>query len=131
MNFLAIPPSPTTIFSSPHKLLSSGEKSSCLRLGRAEEYRRVTMRGGSENRKPLQKGRNLSIEAIQAVQSLKRVKNDLQQLDRVYDSKISRLLKFDMMAVLRELLRQNECLLALKVMPLKLDFYVYLYIRLI
>ncbi|KAG7011830.1 Pentatricopeptide repeat-containing protein [Cucurbita argyrosperma subsp. argyrosperma] len=114
MSFLATTPS-STILSPPYTLLGSGGKVSYLRLGRVEGYRRVTMRGGSENRKPLQKGRNLSIEAIQAVQSLKRAKKDLQQLDRVYDSKIRRLLKFDMMAVLRELLRQNECSLALKV----------------
>lgn len=114
MSFIATPPSPT-ILSPPFNLPSYGGKASCLRLGSAEGYRRVTMRGGSENRKPLQKGRNLSIEAIQAVQSLKRAKKDLQQLDRVHDAKLRRLLKFDMMAVLRELLRQNECSLALKV----------------
>ncbi|KGN43371.1 protein THYLAKOID ASSEMBLY 8-like, chloroplastic [Cucumis sativus] len=114
MSFLATPSSPT-IFSPLLKFPSSVGTACCLQLGRAEGYPRVTMRGGSENRKPLQKGRNLSIEAIQAVQSLKRTKKDLQQLDRVYDSKIRRLLKFDMLAVLRELLRQNECSLALKV----------------
>ncbi|GMI98113.1 hypothetical protein like AT5G09315 [Hibiscus trionum] len=77
----------------------------------------ITMRDRSKNRKPLQKGRNLSIEAIQAVQSLKRANrnNSFSELERVFDSKFRRLLKFDMMAVLRELLRQNECLLALKV----------------
>ena len=80
----------------------------------------ITMKDRSKNRKPLQRGRNLSIEAIQAVQALKRANrnnhgNSLTELERVFDSKFRRLLKFDMMAVLRELLRQNECLLALKV----------------
>ncbi|KAK6253172.1 hypothetical protein QUC31_014892 [Theobroma cacao] len=80
----------------------------------------ITMKDRSKNRKPLQRGRNLSIEAIQAVQSLKRANrntynNPLPELERVFDFKFRRLLKFDMMAVLRELLRQNECLLALKV----------------
>ncbi|OMP11371.1 hypothetical protein COLO4_03849 [Corchorus olitorius] len=80
----------------------------------------ITMRDRSKNRKPLQRGRNLSIEAIQAVQTLKRANRNTHndsssELERVFDSKFRRLLKFDMMAVLRELLRQNECFLAMKV----------------
>ncbi|XWS63213.1 hypothetical protein CRYUN_Cryun06bG0076500 [Craigia yunnanensis] len=80
----------------------------------------ITMKDRSKNRKPLQKGRNLSIEAIQTVQALKRANrntynNLFSELERVFDSKFRRLLKFDMMSVLRELLRQKECLLALKV----------------
>lgn len=81
----------------------------------------IKMRDRSKNRKPLQRGRMLSIEAIQAVQALKRANtppspsSSSSMLDRVIDSKIRRLLKFDMVAVLRELLRQNECSLALKV----------------
>uniref|UniRef100_A0A5B7BWQ0 Pentatricopeptide repeat-containing protein n=1 Tax=Davidia involucrata TaxID=16924 RepID=A0A5B7BWQ0_DAVIN len=77
----------------------------------------ITMRDRSKNRKPLQRGRNLSIEAIQTVQALKRAskKNDDHSLEQVFGSNFRRLLKFDTMAVLRELLRQNECLLALKV----------------
>ncbi|CAK9140174.1 unnamed protein product [Ilex paraguariensis] len=81
----------------------------------------TTMRDRSKNRKPLQRGRNLSIEAIQTVQALKRANNNNNDVDKesslehVFDSKVRRLLKLDMIAVLRELLRQNECLLALKV----------------
>ncbi|KAL0334486.1 UNVERIFIED_CONTAM: Pentatricopeptide repeat-containing protein [Sesamum radiatum] len=76
----------------------------------------ITMRDRSKNRKPLQKGRNLSIEAIQTVQALKRAANLSEAtLDQVFDNKFRRLLKFDMIAVFRELLRQNQCLLALKV----------------
>lgn len=88
----------------------------------------IKMRDRSKNRKPLQRGRMLSIEAIQAVQALKRANtppppspsSSSSMLDRVIDSKIRRLLKFDMVAVLRELLRQNECSLALKVHHLSL-----------
>ncbi|CAL9229706.1 unnamed protein product [Arabidopsis halleri] len=84
----------------------------------------IKMRDRSKNRKPLQRGRMLSIEAIQAVQALKRANPLLPPpspssssalVDRVIISKFRRLLKFDMVAVLRELLRQNECSLALKV----------------
>ncbi|KAK2665757.1 hypothetical protein Ddye_004331 [Dipteronia dyeriana] len=78
----------------------------------------IKMRDRSKNRKPLQRGRNLSIEAIQAIQALKRANQNHQNnnsLEQVFDSKFRRLLKFDMMAVLRELLRQKHCLLALKV----------------
>lgn len=85
----------------------------------------------SKNRRPLQKGRNPSIEAIQTVQALKRanIKKDQRLLDQVWESKLSRLLKLDLIAVLRELLRQNECELALKVHTLNhnfLNFYLQL-----
>lgn len=78
----------------------------------------IEMRDRGQNRKPLQRGRNLSIEAIQAVQHLKRAHLHSNPLDHVFNSKFRRLLKFDMIAVLRELLRQNHCLLALKVFTL-------------
>lgn len=83
------------------------------------------MRDRSKNRKPLQKGRNLSIEAIQAVQALKRVanKNDDSAVEQVFNSKVRRLIKSDMIAVLRELLRQNQCLLALKVSAIHILVY--------
>lgn len=89
----------------------------------------IKMRDRSKNRKPLQRGRMLSIEAIQAVQALKRANtppspSSSSMLDRVIDSKIRRLLKFDMVAVLRELLRQNECSLALKVSSLSLSLHL-------
>lgn len=75
----------------------------------------ITMRDRSKNRKPLQKGRNLSIEAIQTVQALKRVKDDDDaSLHRVFATSFSRLLRLDMIAVLKELIRQNQCSLALK-----------------
>ncbi|XWS68372.1 hypothetical protein CRYUN_Cryun04dG0084300 [Craigia yunnanensis] len=71
----------------------------------------ITMKDRSKNRKPLQKGRNLSIEAIQAVQALKRVNrntdnNSFSELERVFDSKFRRLLKFDMMAVFDDIRKE-------------------------
>lgn len=75
----------------------------------------VTARDRGKNRKPLQKGRYLSIEAIQTVQILKRAKSSTAMLEQASLTSFSRLLKLDMVAVLRELLRQNECYLALKV----------------
>ena len=84
---------------------------------------RITMRDRSSNRRPLQKGRNLSIEAIQTIQALKRANKTKTEeepsslLEQVFVSKFKRLLKLDMMAVLKELIRQNECFLALKVPP--------------
>ncbi|KAL6522473.1 hypothetical protein OROMI_031431 [Orobanche minor] len=76
----------------------------------------IVMRDRSNNRKPPQKGRYLSIEAIQTVQALKRAtKHSEVYLEQVFNKKFRRLLKFDMVAVLRELLRQNQCPLVLKI----------------
>lgn len=76
----------------------------------------IAMRDRSNNRKPLQKGRNLSIEAIQTVQALKRARaSGSCPLESVLETSFRRLLKLDMIAVLRELIRQNQCYLALKV----------------
>ncbi|KAL3514924.1 hypothetical protein ACH5RR_021826 [Cinchona calisaya] len=100
-----------------------------LRVGRAASSSRkngkinntlvvVKMKDRSNNRKPLQKGRNLSIEAIQTVQALKRVKANSSgplELEPALETSFRRLLKLDMLAVLRELIRQNQCYLALKV----------------
>ncbi|KAJ0595014.1 putative tetratricopeptide-like helical domain superfamily, protein THYLAKOID ASSEMBLY 8 [Helianthus annuus] len=99
-----------------------------LEVGKKDKVKmQVTMRDRSKNRKPLQKGRNLSIEAIQTIQSLKRAyKSSADNQQQVIDSKFSRLLKFDMMAILRELLRQDHCVLALMVSSVtllpKLDY---------
>ncbi|KAL5976914.1 hypothetical protein ACLOJK_021251 [Asimina triloba] len=81
---------------------------------RASSAAITVMRDRSKNRKPLQRGR-ISNEAIQTVQLLKRAKDDPQSLDRVLESKARRLIKMDLIAVLRELQRQNEPLLALKI----------------
>ncbi|CAL8177680.1 unnamed protein product [Prunus armeniaca] len=107
-----------TLFSSlPKTLIFNAEpQPSSLQLSRPKRLKLiVTMRDRSNNPRPLQKGRHLSIEAIQTVQALKRAKKNQSFLDQAFDSKFRRLLKLDMMAVLRDLLRQNECFLALKV----------------
>ncbi|KAF8406743.1 hypothetical protein HHK36_008835 [Tetracentron sinense] len=91
-----------------------GLKLALAQLGRSKRSI-ISMRDRSKNRKPLQRGRNLSIEAIQTVQALKRAKKDTSSLERVFESKVKRLLKFDLIAVLRELQRQNQAPLALQV----------------
>ncbi|GAV64444.1 hypothetical protein CFOL_v3_07962 [Cephalotus follicularis] len=68
--------------------------------------------GPRDNRGPLVKGRVLSIEAIQAVQSLKRTHKQ-DPTNTTHFPSLSRLIKHDLLAVLRELLRQDFCTLAL------------------
>ncbi|KAK8572788.1 hypothetical protein V6N13_048358 [Hibiscus sabdariffa] len=70
------------------------------------------LRGGT--RKPLWKSRVLSTEAIQAVHSL-RLANSDSKLLHVFSTRLSRLLKADLLDTLAELQRQNEFHLALKV----------------
>lgn len=74
----------------------------------------IVMRDRGKNRKPLQRGR-VSIEAIQTVQALKRAKKDENSLKQVFETMFRRLVKLDMIAVLRDLQRQNEPVLALQV----------------
>ncbi|ESQ27011.1 hypothetical protein EUTSA_v10019037mg [Eutrema salsugineum] len=70
--------------------------------------------GPRDNRGPLLKGRILSSEAIQSIQSLKRA----HRTGSVSLSlpPLRRLLKADLLAVLRELLRQDQCTLAVHVL---------------
>ncbi|KAF0913075.1 hypothetical protein E2562_020228 [Oryza meyeriana var. granulata] len=77
----------------------------------------ITMRDRSKNRKPTQRGRYLSTEAIQAVQSLKRaaLQGPPSGAAVPVEPKLRRLLKADMVAVFRELAAQGEALLALQV----------------
>ncbi|GLU14470.1 hypothetical protein SLE2022_310380 [Rubroshorea leprosula] len=73
--------------------------------------------GRRDNRGPLLKGRILSSEAIQAIQSLKRAyrkSSSSSPADATLPS-LSRLIKSDLLATLRELLRQEQCVLALHV----------------
>ncbi|OVA08803.1 Pentatricopeptide repeat [Macleaya cordata] len=65
-------------------------------------------------RKSLWRSRVLSTESIQAVQSLKLARST-DKLEEVFSSRVSRLLKEDLIATLTELQRQNEWELALKV----------------
>ncbi|GMN37185.1 hypothetical protein TIFTF001_006599 [Ficus carica] len=73
--------------------------------------------GPRGNRGPLVKGRILSIEAIQAIQTLKRAhrSDDPSRVPTVVSKTLSRLIKADLLAALKELLRQDQCALALQV----------------
>ncbi|XP_030526516.1 protein THYLAKOID ASSEMBLY 8, chloroplastic [Rhodamnia argentea] len=93
--------------------------------------------GPRDNRGPLVKGRSLSTEAIQAVQSLKRAHRAdpaaaaTTALPSHLRGSLTRLLKSDLLAALRELLRQDRCTLALQVLavvrseyrPVELSLY--------
>lgn len=73
--------------------------------------------GPRDNRGPLVKGRVLSIEAIQAVQALKRAqRSDPTNFPLAASKTLSRLIKSDLLATLKELLRQEQCVLALQVL---------------
>ncbi|XP_024541376.1 uncharacterized protein LOC9656559 isoform X1 [Selaginella moellendorffii] len=69
-------------------------------------------------RLPIMRGRKLGREAILTVQSLKRAKGVREEMEQVLKSQVSRLLKTDMLEVLRELHRQNDCVLAYEVFKL-------------
>ncbi|KAI5656653.1 hypothetical protein M9H77_25446 [Catharanthus roseus] len=73
--------------------------------------------GPRGNRGPLLKGRVLSIEAIQAIQALKRAHcTGPSNLDDTFLSKtLSRLLKADLVAAFNELIRQDQTEIAAKV----------------
>ncbi|RDX65390.1 Pentatricopeptide repeat-containing protein, partial [Mucuna pruriens] len=79
-------------------------------------YVRVRCGGPRSHRGPLVKGRILSIEAIQAIQTLKRLhRTNPPNLSDLVSNTLTRLLKFDLLATLRELLRQQQCAMALHV----------------
>jgi hypothetical protein len=69
----------------------------------------------SQSRGPLWRGRVLNNDTMQAVQAMKRAKGDPDKIDRIIETRVSRLVKVDILAVLKELQRQNECHLALRV----------------
>ncbi|ESR56135.1 hypothetical protein CICLE_v10021852mg [Citrus x clementina] len=66
------------------------------------------------NKKPMWRSRVLSSEAIQAVHAMKLAKSS-SKLEELFQSRICRLLKADLLDTLTELRRQNELDLALKV----------------
>ncbi|KAK7389564.1 hypothetical protein VNO78_24714 [Psophocarpus tetragonolobus] len=77
---------------------------------------RVRCGGPRSQRGPLVKGRILSIEAIQAIQTLKRVQRSKHRnMSSLVSKTLSRLIKSDLLATLRELLRQRQCSIALRV----------------
>ena len=53
---------------------------------------------------------------------MKRAKVDPDKIDRILETRVSLLVKVDMLVVLKELERQDECHLALKVFLLSLYF---------
>lgn len=79
-------------------------------------YIPVRCGGPRSQRGPLVKGRILSIEAIQAIQTLKRInRTNPPNLSQLLSNTLNRLIKSDLVATLRELLRQQQCTLALRV----------------
>lgn len=79
-------------------------------------YVRVRCGGPRSQRGPLVKGRILSIEAIQAIQTLKRLhRTNPPNQHQLLSNTLTRLIKSDLVATLRELLRQQQCALALQV----------------
>ncbi|XP_059430658.1 protein THYLAKOID ASSEMBLY 8-like, chloroplastic [Corylus avellana] len=71
------------------------------------------LRGGP--RKPLWRKSVLSSEAIQAIHSLKLARSSAPRLQEVFNGRLSRLLKADLLDTLAELQRQNQLDLALQV----------------
>ncbi|KAG7559016.1 hypothetical protein ISN45_Aa05g006250 [Arabidopsis thaliana x Arabidopsis arenosa] len=71
--------------------------------------------GPRDNRGPLLKGRILSTEAIQSIQSLKRAHRTGSSISLTLRP-LRRLIKSDLVSVLRELLRQDYCTLAVHVL---------------
>jgi hypothetical protein len=63
----------------------------------------------------LWRAKRLSTEAIQVIQSLKLARSSTPRLEEVFNSKLSRLLKTDLLDTLAVLQNQNELDLALKV----------------
>ncbi|XP_057969013.1 protein THYLAKOID ASSEMBLY 8, chloroplastic [Malania oleifera] len=69
--------------------------------------------GPRDNRGPLVKGRVLSTEAILAIQALKRAhRSNPAKVPDVLSKSFPRLVKSDLIAAFKELLRQNQCGLA-------------------
>ncbi|XP_057732770.1 protein THYLAKOID ASSEMBLY 8, chloroplastic-like [Arachis stenosperma] len=79
-------------------------------------YVPVRCGGPRSQRGPLLKGRILSIEAIQAIQTIKRIhRTNPPNHQTLISNTLTRLIKNDLLATLRELLRQQQCTLALRV----------------
>eukprot|EP01018_Ginkgo_biloba_P007466 Gb_18854 [translate_table: standard] len=85
------------------------------RLKRWTQMHIVCSLRASQARGPLWRGRVLSNESMQTVQAMKRAKGDEDKIEKVFQAKVSRLVKADLLSVLAELQRQDECDLALRV----------------
>ncbi|XP_058110187.1 protein THYLAKOID ASSEMBLY 8, chloroplastic [Magnolia sinica] len=94
---------------------SSGLLFGPLSKSKSNVYQFKISCGPRDNRGPLVRGRTLSTEAMLAVQTLKRASARESNEDDIICKTFLRLVKPDLLASLRELLRQNHCHLALKV----------------
>ncbi|RWR95577.1 pentatricopeptide repeat-containing protein [Cinnamomum micranthum f. kanehirae] len=103
--------SPLTLSSSPTSLSSLFSSLSPSPSSKPYFHHSPISCGPRDNRPQLLRGRILSSEAILAIQALKRSSSSSADLRPLF----SRLIKPDLLAALRELLRQNHCLLALTV----------------
>ncbi|XP_058745388.1 protein THYLAKOID ASSEMBLY 8, chloroplastic [Vicia villosa] len=102
----------TSTFLKPHHHSQSPKSSTTTR----RSYIPVHCGGPRSQRGPLVKGRFLSIEAIQAIQTLKRLhRTNPQNQTQLLSNTLTRLIKSDLVATLKELLRQQQCTLALRV----------------
>lgn len=98
-------------FPSPHH----HHRSAAIHLAGKPRFHLTVRCGPRDNRGPLHKGRTLSIEAIQAVQSLKRSHRSDPLNNDAVSRTLSRLVKSDLVAAFNELIRQDHFDLALKV----------------
>ncbi|XP_045789836.1 protein THYLAKOID ASSEMBLY 8, chloroplastic-like [Trifolium pratense] len=101
-------------FLKPHHCSQSPKPSTSTTTRRS--YIPVRCGGPRSQRGPLVRGRFLSIEAIQAIQTLKRIhRTKPQDQTKLLTKTLTRLIKSDLVATLKELLRQQQCTLALDV----------------
>eukprot|EP00252_Welwitschia_mirabilis_P023346 TRINITY_DN6575_c0_g1_i1.p1 TRINITY_DN6575_c0_g1~~TRINITY_DN6575_c0_g1_i1.p1 ORF type:complete len:257 (-),score=43.85 TRINITY_DN6575_c0_g1_i1:51-821(-) len=106
----------STSFRPTYSVLQTRAKSLSINLTKGLMTVSCGLRDRTRPRPILWKGRVLSSEAIQTVQSLKRAKKSgADKLNRIYRQQLSRLVKTDLFAVLAELQQQNECELAIQV----------------
>ncbi|OIW17081.1 hypothetical protein TanjilG_20185 [Lupinus angustifolius] len=102
----------SSLFQNPTFLQPLPPTSSAAR----RSYFPVRCGGPRSQRGPLVKGRVLSIEAIQAIQTLKRLhRTNPPDLSHALSPTLTRLIKSDLVAALRELIRQQNCTLAMRV----------------
>lgn len=132
-SFLSLRPRPPTTLSSPQTFFASP----ILSLRFAPQSFQVrcggSLKAKGKPRGPLWRQRKgVSKEALQVVFELKRCKGDKQKERVVLQNSASRLLKMDLLMVLEELRRQQECSLAKQVFDMvrKEEWYkpdVFLY----
>eukprot|EP01018_Ginkgo_biloba_P007469 Gb_18843 [translate_table: standard] len=75
----------------------------------------VCSQRASQPKEPFVRGKVLTNESMQTVQALKRANGDENKIQKVFQTRVSRLVKAELLTVLAELQRQDECDLALRV----------------